>query len=268
LLEKLANTDDESIMESLASICLFGELQNKPPAVSAAQPDHDPRSPYDLGMRVECLLQKTNEQRELHIARLTERNDPRLRHRNGLIFDDTDMQEIMKAWKGQPETWMKNETLQKIENYTHQEWHQKVKSAFAMMLFALFGNKSLTEMCIRYPVCSAEQLAYILKGFAKAWEADKNNIELQEAREQSKPNPDSRLSKQIRALQQRAERAAWIRKWIAKDWNNWYNLSPKDQKLWHEHDDEYVRRQIVELRAQQQPRFSGAASSIARNMTK
>ena len=46
LLEKLANTDDQSTMDSLASICLFGELRNKPPAVSAAQPDHDPISPF------------------------------------------------------------------------------------------------------------------------------------------------------------------------------------------------------------------------------
>ena len=84
-----------------------------------------------------------------------------------------------------------------------------------MMLFTLFGNTSLTETCIRYPVFSAEQPANILKEFAKAWEAVRNSIELQKEREQSKPNPNRRLSKQIRALTQRAERAAWIRKKIA-----------------------------------------------------
>ena len=163
LLEKLANTDDERIMDSLASICLFGELQNKPPAVSAAQPDHDPISPYDLSMRVECLFEKTNEQRELHIARIAERNDPRLRQRDCLIFHEDDMKEIMNAWRRQPETWMWNETLQKLQNNTPQACHQKIKSAFSTMLFELFGNRRLTETCIRFPVCSAEQPAYILR---------------------------------------------------------------------------------------------------------
>ena len=268
LLEKLANTDDESIMDCLASICLFGDLQNKPPAVSVAQPDHDPTSPYDRSMRVECLLEKTNEQRELHIARIAERSDARLHHKDCLIFHDEDMKEIMNAWRNQPKTWMKNETLQKLQNDTPQERHQKIKSAFSTMLFSLFGNKSLTDICIRYPVCSAGQPANIFKEFAKAWEAAQNSIQLQKRREQSKPNPNVRLSKKIRALTQRAEHAASIRKKVAEDGNSWYQLSLKDQKLCQEHDDEDIRRQIAELRAQQQPRFEGAASSIARNMTK
>ena len=75
-----------------------------------------------------------------------------------------------------------------------------------------------------------------------------------------------RLSKQILALQKRAERAAWIAEWIAEDWNNWYQLSLNDQELWQEHHNGAIRRQIAELRAQQQARFQGAASSIARNM--
>ena len=204
-------------MDSLASICLFGELQNRPPAVSAAQPDHDSRSPYDLSMCVECLLEKTNEQRELHIARIAERNDPRMRHRDRLIFHSDDMKEILNAWRIQPETWMKNETLKKLENYKPQDRHLKIKGAFSRMLFQLFGNKSFTETCIRYPVCSAEQPAYILKEFGKAWEAAKNSMKLQKARKQSRPNPGIRLSKQIRMLQQRAERAVSIRKWIAED---------------------------------------------------
>ena len=91
-------------MESIASICLFGDLKNKPPAVSAAQPDHDLTSPYDLSMRVECLLARTNERRELHIARLAQRNDPRLCHTGFLIFHDEDMKEILNEWRNQPET--------------------------------------------------------------------------------------------------------------------------------------------------------------------
>ena len=267
LLEKLANTDDVSIMDSLASMCLFGDLQNKPPAISAAQPDHDPTSPYDLSMRVECLFEQIKEQRELHIARIAKRKDPRLRHKDRLIFHDRDMREIMNAWRSQPETWMKSETLQKLKNYTTQQCHQTIKSAFSTMLFSLFGNKSFTETCSRYPVCSAEHPANILKEFAEAWEAGQNSIELQRERERSKPNPNKRLSKQIHELNQLSKHAAYIRQEIAEDWNYWYQLSWKDKKLWEEHDDADIRRQIAALRAQQQPRFAGAAPAIARNMT-
>ena len=135
------------------------------------------------------------------------------------------------------------------------------------MLFSLFGNKSFTETCIRYPVRSAEQPANILKEFAEAWQAGQNSIELQRERERSKPNPNKRLSKQIHELNQLSKHAAYIRQKIAEDWNYWYQLSWKDKKLWEEHDDADIRRQIAALRAQQQPRFAGAAPAIARNMT-
>jgi len=86
LLRRLEKTVDESIIGSLGGLCLYGDLQNKPPAVSAAQPDHNPTTPYDMSMRVECLLSKTNEQHELHIARLVQRGDARLRHGHCLIL--------------------------------------------------------------------------------------------------------------------------------------------------------------------------------------
>ena len=86
-------------------------------------------------------------------------------------------------------------------------------------------------------------------------------MELQKVREQSEPIPNIRLSKQIHALKQLAGHAAWVREWISKDQNNWHQLSLKDQKLWQEHDDKDNLRQIAELRAQQEPRFSGSRVS-------
>ena len=91
-------------------------------------------------------------------------------------------------------------------------------------------------------------------------------MELQKAREHSQANTETRLSKQIRTLQERAERAAWITHWIVEDSNNWYQLSLNDQELLEEHHNGAIRGQIAQLRAQQQPRFQGTASSIARNM--
>ena len=157
--------------------------------------------------------------------------------------------------------------LQTRAYFTTQRWHQKTKSSFSVMLFDLFGNKSLVDICIRYPVCSAEQPASILKKFGQAWEDAKDDAELQTARQRSQPNEDLRLSKQIYGLNQVAERARGLRKWIAEDWNNWHQLSDWDKELLQKYDHEDIRGQIKELRAQQQPRFQGAASSIVRNMT-
>ena len=70
LLEKLADTNDDDIMDSLANLCLFSELRSKPPTGSAAQPADDLTGPYSLSMRIENILTKTNQQRQLHINRL------------------------------------------------------------------------------------------------------------------------------------------------------------------------------------------------------
>ena len=69
-------------------------------------------------------------------------------------------------------------------------------------------------------------------------EGQASSTVLQKEREQSKPNPNIRLSKQTpqrahcktinRELTQRAERADWIRKWISESRNNWCQLSWKD----------------------------------------
>ena len=59
-------------------------------------------------------------QRNSHIARIGQRNDPRLRAREPLIFDDEDMKDTLNAWKRQPETWMKKETLEKLKNCLQQ----------------------------------------------------------------------------------------------------------------------------------------------------
>jgi hypothetical protein len=95
LLEKLANTNDAGIMESLANLCLFGKLNYKPPTGSAAQPADDMTRPYSLSMRIENLLAKTNHQRQLHINTLTARHDPRAQRGDSLIFNDADMKEVL-----------------------------------------------------------------------------------------------------------------------------------------------------------------------------
>jgi len=165
---------------------------------------------------------------------------------------------------------MKNETLQKLKDCTVPQLnHQTTRGAFSTMKLELFGDKSLTDTCIRYRVCSAEQPASIFKDFADAWKEAHNSQELKNEQLRSKTTKDSaRLSKQIHALTVHRVHANKLVKLIDESWNNWYAISLKDRKLWEEHDDKYICRQIEELRSQQLPRFPGVSSSIARSMKK
>ena len=136
------------------------------------------------------------------------------------------------------------------------------------MLFQLYGSKSLVEIFIRFPICSVEQPASLLRSFAQSWQAFHNSSEADRARQNSQPNDSGnpRLSKQIYALQQRQERARWIARWIDEDWNNWYKLKEKDRLLWNEYSNGDTAREIKKLRIQQQSRFPGAAEIIATSM--
>jgi len=176
------------------------------------------------------------------------------------------MNETMNSWRHQPETWMQKQSLQIVNEIgTPQAYHQALKSKFSTMLFELFGNKALVELFIRFPICSAEQPAWLLKDFVGAWENFRDTPEASRARESSPKNEtgEARLSKQIYKSRQRQKRAQWVADWVADDWNNWYQLSQADQTLWIEHNDGTIGRQIADLRAQQQPRFPGAAEQLA-----
>ena len=266
LLEKLSTTGDEGMMESLAECCVFDKLKFKQPYNSPEQPADKSDDPYLLGLRIEHLLAVANTQRSNQLARLASRHDPRATLSHELVFNTDDMIETMNAWRKQPETWMDVRSLKTVNALeTQQAYHQAVKKRFTTMLFQLFGSKCLVELFIRFPICSVEQPASLLKSFAKAWQSFRNTPEADGAREISQRNEtgEVRLSKQIYALQQSRKRAQWIAEWVDKDWNNWDKLSHDDQRLWSDHKKGTILRQITELRKQQQKRFPGAAEILA-----
>ena len=266
-LDKLAITDDDDVMKDLADLFVFDTLRSKRPYGSAEPPAGETDDPYALGLRTEHLLNITNTHRSRHIARLTSRNDDRAQTPHTLVFTSDDMREIMNAWRKQPETW--SDSLATLNGMrTAQEHHLACKSKFNTMLFQMYGSKSLVEIFIRFPICSVEQPASLLRSFAQSWQAFHNSSEADRARQNSQPNDSGnpRLSKQIYALQQRQERARWIARWIDEDWNNWYKLKEKDRLLWNEYSNGDITREIQKLRSQQQSRFPGAAEIIATSM--
>jgi hypothetical protein len=263
-LEKMEATGDDAMMENLANFCLFGPLRNKAPSGSAEPPaEYNAGLPYSLGMRIENLLTKTNEQRQKHIARLASRNDPRANHGNELVFNDDDMKELLNNWRHEPETWMTQDTLTTLQNLPTQKKHQTTKSAFSTMQFQLFGNISLTQTFIRFPISSAARPASFLEGFLEAWQKYLESPTSHKAREDSKPQEGkTRLSKQIYHLKEKRKRGKWVADWVAQDWNNWYQLSAADKTLLQQYQNADIDREIRELEAQQQPRFPGATSFI------
>ncbi len=264
LLEKLARTNDENIMEDLANFTLFGKLQAQAPFGSAEQPADIPL-PYLLGLRIENLLSVTNKRRQKHIEKLAARNDPRSRMGEGLVFSDADLQEAINDWRNEPGTWMRPENLEKLSGMTRQKQHQYCKSRFATMLFQLFGSHSLAETFLKFPICNAAQPALILQAWATAWQTYQNTPEHAQARRDSQPKQEPRISKQIHGLRQRLAHGKWVGDWVDADLvANWYSLSPADQRVYLEYQRGDIQRQIEELQNQQQPKFEGATSFMLR----
>ena len=63
-----------------------------------------------------------------------------------------------------------------------------------------------------------------------------------------------RPSKEIYKLEQRRAHGKWIADWIAEDGNNWYLLSPEEQRLWTEYTSGDIKRRITEAKQRQQPK--------------
>ena len=254
-------------MERVAEFCIFDKFKYKRPCGSAEWPAKSRNDPYSLALRTEHMLFVVNAQRANHLARLVSRNDARANRPHTLVFNADDMRETMNEWRKRPETWMDPQSLEKVAAMeTRQEYHQACKNKFNTMLFELFGNKCFVELCVRFPICSAEQPAAILKRFAVQWQDFRDSPQAKQAREIStkKTEHDApRLSKQIYALKQRQVRGQWIADWIHENWDSWYQLSQADQSLWVEHDSGDLTRKIDELRRQQQPRFAGVAEKFA-----
>ena len=169
----------------------------------------------------------------------------------------------MNSWKHQPETWMQKQSPQMVNDIDNpQAYHQALKSKCSTMLFELFGNKTLVELLIRFPIRSVEQFALLPKSFVEAWQNYRNTPENSQAQENSQKN-DTGEARLIYNLRQRQKRAKWIASWVTEDWNNWYQLNQANQTLWSEHNDGTIRRQIADQQTRQHPRFPGAAEQLA-----
>jgi len=263
LLEKLTETGDNKVMEKFEELCVSGKLKIKKPHGSAERLAIQTDDPYSLGVRVEYLLLTTKQQRSKHFERLRSEGDARAND-SELVFGKKDMKTIMNEWRKEPETWMKEESLQKVNALENRKEYQRaVKSKFSTMLFELFGNKALVDLFIRTPICSVAQPASLLNRFIAAWQDVCSSEEATRAREISKRNSEHRLSKQIYNLRQLKRQAQVNATWVEEDRSRWYKLSREEQRLWYEYNDGTLEGKIASLQSQQHPRFPGTAERIA-----
>ena len=221
--------------------------------------------PYELALRMEHLLDVTNTQRSIHIARLARRGDPRADSPKTLIFTGNDMAETMNAWRHRPETWS-NATEALKDLSTNQEHHLGCKSKFNAMLFEIFGSKKLVEHFIQFPIGSAEQPEPMLRSFVQGWKTAQISEEAQRARELSKKKEPGteRLSKRIKKLRDKESHGKKLADWIQEDWSNWYKLRKAEQRIWTDFVEGKISKEISELRQQQQQqrRSAGAAAPM------
>ena len=99
----------------------------------------------------------------------------------------------------------------------------------------------------------------------RAWHTSEYGPEQQQSHECSQQKTEPRLSTKTYKLTQLEKRAKLIADWIEEDGNNWWQLSARHKALWAEHNAGDLRRQISELRNQQQPRFHGTAEYMIRS---
>ena len=250
LLQKLNSAEDQQILQELAAFTVFDKLLDKKPYGSAEQPADEP---YALAFRFEHLLRVTDEQRQLHIARLVSREDPRDLNANTLIFNEEDMIETLNEWRNNPASWC--DKLQAITDLqTPQKQHQARKRRFSTMLFHLMGDKAMAEMFIKHPISGTEQPGPILRKFAVSWQTWRYSPARQAARQISERKEKSlkRLGHQKYLLHEKQKSAWEIHRRLMEDWDCWRLLSLEEKKLWRSFRNYEIWDAIKKVKMQQE----------------
>ena len=256
LFQTLASTDDDYLLATLADLTVFN-----PSHVSAEQPDRAQGEPYALAKRFENFLEVTDKQRQLYIRKLWSRGDHRVatwERCATLIFTETDMKDIMKSWERSPETWSKNPHAQRRHNACH--------SSFQSMLFQLMGCKALVSMFIKYPICSAQQPASLLRDFAVNWrtwrESEERKAVQQMHKKKELDDPTRRLGTQIFFLRREQQIGAEMQRRIDRYWDSWYYMTDNQKRIHKDFYNGTIANKIREkqnMQMKQPAQFKGAS---------
>jgi len=164
----------------------------------------------------------------------------------------------MNSWKGKPETWSNNPHAQRQHDACHRNFHS--------MLFQLMGCKALVSMFIKYPICSAQQPASILRDFAQNWQTWRDSEErkaVQQMSEKKEPDdPTRRLGTQIYLLRKELALGEEMQRRINRYWNSWYYLTDDEKRIYEEFTNGTILNKIKEkqeMRSLRPAPFKGAS---------
>lgn len=261
LLRKLCHTEDHNILNVMERLFMFDKVKKIKSHSNAAQLADMEGNCYERGRRIEHLLTLTSHQRRKHLVRLSDRRDRRSRNPEGLVFTDKDMQEIMNRWRNRTDKWSNqyyDPTL------TAEERHRRIHANFNAFLFQIFGCKALVEMCIKFPICSADQPALFLKKFTNDWLEWRGSPEREDLKKRCEKKGDNRTrpSQEIWLLTQRYGVAKQAYEKLQRNWNIWWDVGQDQRTLYYEFESGAITKQIQELQIQQQEKFPGAAARI------
>ena len=256
-----AACDDEatSVVEELEQLFMFGEVKLK------KVPGHWDEEIKDPMQRLQYVLELLKEQRDIHIGRLLNRHDPRLRGGQAdFTFTDEDMKEVHNTWRKDPRRWMKQDSLLIWQQMKGDQAHNFLKSRFGAMKFQLLGNEALVDFTIRCNLIGAVQPA-ALQDFMHRWKQYIETPACRQAQEYSRPKPVGQVQRfrRIKDLREQIERGKWINDWVQEDWNNWSRLTESDRRLCQAYCSYALDDELKAIQATPKGiAFRGAASNI------
>ena len=126
--------------------------------------------PRTVALKMEVMLETVLEQRRLHIERLVQKKDPRVSSSSSaeqhaltsLKFTETDMKELMNAWRLNVSTWMKSDTQAVY-------WKARNRQAMGKNISALIYTTSAAanSCCAASSLCQSFRLQAVLHSLQK-----------------------------------------------------------------------------------------------------
>ena len=146
--------EQDALMDYITQKCFFGET------LSRGEKGEKLENPMSFSVKMEMLLRECQRQRETYIAFLRHEKDLRCSavqpdEDELIIFNEEDLKIVMNSWRGDIQSYMSEEQLQRHSTLPNQEAHQLERSTFAVYQFHLAGCKWLLRQFLRLPLISA-----------------------------------------------------------------------------------------------------------------
>ena len=263
-MERLAarETDIVHFFECINSAFMYGNVL----FVDSTNEKTQNRVPWPW--KFENFLRVTQEKRAAHFVTLaagSARDRLRARDEN-LIFEDNDMKMIMNNWRGDAQSWMREDSLREYRNIRNRgEQNQYRRKRFSTYTLTLIGNKVLVGKFIQFPLFRGDahpsQAVQIL---LEQWLQHKQTPEYQRERQRSRQirADRTRLSAQILEAQKKFNLGRHLDGLVFYSKADFFTLSEEHQELVQDYNKGKLSRVLKDLQDQRTPKYSGVNAAI------